>query len=325
MANEMGQVWGGVRAAVLGASGFVGRWVARRLCARGADVHLVVRDAGAMARVGRDYGIDGTVVTADMADGDAVRGMIDEIRPTVVFNLIGYGVDRSERDAATARRINAELVEVLAEATAGLGETSWTGQRLVHVGSALEYGEASGDLREDGPTAPTTDYGITKLEGTQRLTACAVRDGLRAVTGRLFTVYGPGEHAGRLLPSLLEAAQSGEAVSLTAGAAARDFTYVEEVAEGLLRLALCDAEPGAVVNLARGELTTVREFIEIAGDVLGIERELLKFGDLAERPEEMRHGAVNVDRLETLTGWSMNVDIAEGVRRTACFYQTIAT
>ena len=81
---------------------------------------------------------------------------------------------------------------------------------------------------------------------------------MRAVTARLFTVYGPGEHCGRLLPSLIEAARAEKPLELTAGTQLRDLTYVEDVAEGLLRLGLAQAEPGSVVNLATGHLTMVR-------------------------------------------------------------------
>ena len=112
---------------------------------------------------------------------------------------------------------------------------------------------------------------------------------LRGVTARLFTVYGPGETPERLLPSLIQAAKAGRPQRLTSGHQKRDFTYVEDAAEGLLRLGQSSAEPGAVINLATGRLTPVRGLVRIAADVLNIPAENLEFGALSDRPEEMSH------------------------------------
>jgi UDP-glucuronate decarboxylase len=133
----------------------------------------------------------------------------------------------------------------------------------------------------------------------------------------LFTVYGPGEHAGRLLPSLREAARSAGVVPLTAGAQRRDFTYVEDVADGLLRLGLVDhAFAPRALNLATGELHGVREFVEIAARELGIDRSRLQFGALPTRTEEMAHDPVSIESLSALVGWRPSTSIAEGVERT---------
>ena len=121
--------------------------------------------------------------------------------------------------------------------------------------------------------------------------------GLQALVARLFTVYGPGEHEGRLLPTLLNAARTGQPAELTNGLQQRDFIYVEDVAEGLLRLGLSCGTPGEVVNLATGHLTTVRECAETAARVLSLSAERLRFGTLPTRAEEMQHDPVTLDRL----------------------------
>jgi nucleoside-diphosphate-sugar epimerase len=140
------------------------------------------------------------------------------------------------------------------------------------------------------------------------------------VTARLFNVYGPGEHPGRLLPSLLDAARSRTAVDLTAGQQRRDFTYVEDVAEGLLRLGVSPAmEPGFVVNLATGRLTTVKEFVLIAARLLAIPPEHLRFGALPGRTAEMSHEEVAIDRLTRLLAWRPAGTIEEGITRTRDF------
>ncbi len=311
--------YAGVRALVLGAAGFIGRWVARALCQQGAGIVLAVRDLPAAERIFAHYGIIGRVVAADLADPANARELIQTIRPEIIFNLAGYGVDPTERDERLAYLVNAGLAQAICEAMAGSGDAGWPGQRVVHAGSALEYGTIGGDLAEDSVPNPTTLYGRSKLAGTQALVEAGQRFGLRGLTARLFTVYGPGEHAGRLLPSLMDTARTGKPLALTAGAQQRDFTYVEEVAEGLLRLGCLPARPGDVVNLATGCLSAVRQFVETAATVLDIPPGRLHFGAIPTRVEEMRHDPVAVSRLQELTDWVPAIRPAEGIRRTWIF------
>ncbi|MGE0126702.1 MAG: NAD-dependent epimerase/dehydratase family protein [Blastocatellales bacterium] len=304
----------GVRAVVLGASGFIGRWVARNLCEQGARLFLIIRDCARAKEIFSRYDIHGEIVEIDLTHSGALRELIEKIRPSITFNLAGYGVDRSERDEELAYRINANLIQTLCEAIAECRDDEWPGQHLIHTGSALEYGEIGGDLAEDSQPAPTTLYGKSKLAGTLALARGCQAYRIKGVTARLFTVYGPGEHEGRLLPSLLGAAQTGQPIQLTEGRQQRDFTYVAEVAEGLLRLGLSSAPPGEIANLATGRLTTVRQFVETAAGVLNIPDDRLLFGAAPTRSEEMSHAPVAIDRLRRLIDWAPRTSISDGVR-----------
>jgi nucleoside-diphosphate-sugar epimerase len=303
---------------VLGASGFIGRWVVKALDDAGARTTGVTRNAAALERLARSMSMSARVIEEDLSSPRAVAALLERERPAVVFNLAGYGVDSAERDAALAGRLNADLPATLASLLGEEGTVpGWTGLRLVHVGSALEYGTAAGDLDEATPPTPTTLYGQTKLAGTEAVAREAGHRGLAAVTARLFTVYGPGEHRGRLLPSLLELARSGGTLPLTAGNQRRDFTYVEDVAAGLVRLALASPQPGERVNLATGKLTAVKEFALLAAQELLIPEGALAFGRLPTRTEEMQHDPVAIRRLEQLVRWHPLTDIPRGVRLTA--------
>ncbi len=309
---------------VLGAAGFIGRWVARSLCEQGAGLFLIVRDAERAEPIFTSYGIHGKIIEFDLNRLENLLDLVASLRPAITFNLAGYGVDPSERDEAAAYRINADLPRTLCEAIAECHDRDWRdmdwmGQNLVHAGSALEYGEIGGDLAEDSQPAPATLYGKSKLAGAQAVARYCGEYGIRGVTARLFTVYGPGEHEGRLTPSLMDAARAGQAIRLTDGRQRRDFIYVADVAEGLLRLGLSSASPGEIVNLATGRLTAVRQFIEQAAGVLNIPDERLLFGALPTRPEEMRHSPVAINRLERLTGWTPPTSVLDGIRAAWAF------
>jgi UDP-glucuronate decarboxylase len=103
------------------------------------------------------------------------------------------------------------------------------------------------------------------------------------------------------------------------GAQRRDFTYVEDAVEGLLRLGLCAAETAQIVNLATGRLTSVRDFVLAAASVLSIEPSRLRFGELPSRADEMEHDEVAIARLRGLVDWTPRTSIRDGVRRTVEF------
>jgi UDP-glucose 4-epimerase len=311
--------YSGVRVAVVGATGFIGRWVARALSRQGAQVVSLVRNREAMDALAGRYGIRTEIAEVDLADTAAVSALIERVRPSIAFNLAGYGVDPVEREEATMQQINVVLPTTLARAVSSFRDPAWRGQALVHTGSALEYGSMRGELSEDAAPNPLDRYGESKLAATKALAEIAAETRLRAITARLFTVYGPGENRGRLLPSLIDASRSGVSVQLTAGEQQRDFCYVEEVADGLLRLGLSDAAPGETVNLATGRLTPVREFILTAARILPIPQQHLEFGAKAVRENEMWQGPVKVERLRKLVNWVPVVDIEDGIRRTLAF------
>ena len=314
----------GVRVLVLGSSGFIGRWVARRLTEARARLIVAVRQPAGFAVLARQWKIDAEVIPWDALHEGAAASVVSAAAPDVVFNLAGYGVDRGETDPIVMARINDALVRQLAEAVAGMKPSvAWSGRHLVHAGSALEYGLIPGVATEDGPAVPHTLYGRTKLAGTLALRAVAAATGLPSVTARPFTVYGPGEHPGRLLPSLRGAAQHGTAVKLSNGTQQRDFAYVGDIADGLLRLGLSAGPPGEAVNLATGRLTSVREFAETAAEVLKLPSDRLLFGAEPLRADEMQITGVDVARLGRRTHWTPDADLKSGIRRAVGFEESL--
>ncbi|MFN0178768.1 MAG: NAD-dependent epimerase/dehydratase family protein [Gemmatimonadales bacterium] len=300
-------------ALVLGGTGFLGRWIARLLVASGARVHLTARGSAVFG--------DAPVIPhpIDAGDDAAIRALLAEVRPAIVFNAIGYGVDPDEKREANptlAARLNTALPPALATALIAVpGDPDWPGVRLVHVGSILEYGPIGGHLAETSVARPVGLYPESKLAGAQALERVAKAGGLRAVTARVPQLYGPGEHAGRLLPMLAEAAVTGQLPSLSQGTQPKDFLYVADAAEGLLRLGLTAPGPGEIVNLATGQLTTVRDFTLLAAHVLRLPQGLLRF-ERPVPPSEIVHDPIATDRLRELTGWTPPTTVALGIERT---------
>ena len=139
--------------------------------------------------------------------------------------------------------------------------------RLVHLGSAAEYGRAEPGVpvSELVTPRPGAIYGATKLAGT-RLVELAAAAGLDAVVLRVFNPIGPGAQQaslpGRLTAELRQAAWRGTDVRLGSLDAVRDFVDVRDVADAAFAAAAAAALPHTVLNIGSGRGVPVRAMVK---------------------------------------------------------------
>ncbi|OIV36921.1 reductase [Mangrovactinospora gilvigrisea] len=230
-----------MRVLLLGADGFIGSRVADLLLAD-PSVELVV--------LGRR---DSSDIRFDLATGSpgALVPFLDAVAPRAVVNCVGA----TRGPARTMVRANTVAVATLCEAM----RRSRHAARLVHLGSAAEYGSAQVGvaISEDAEPQPTGAFATAKLAGTELV----LGSGLDAVVLRLFTVTGPGtpRHSplGRIAEGLRSAMQSGERhLDVPDLSGFRDFVDVRDVARAV-RAAMVSAA-GGVVNIGSGSPTRMR-------------------------------------------------------------------
>ncbi len=315
MASFTPQTYAGQRVLVTGATGFIGRHVAHALAAAGAEVFLSGRAEAPLRELADSLGKNAHPCVADLALPGEVAQLCKEVAPTITFNLAGYGIDRTETDTALFKALNTDLPAEIVRAVAEIPRGGWRGLAAVHCGSGFEYGPVAGPVSEDSAANPTSEYAQTKLAGSnQFLQSCRER-GVAGAVARLFIVYGPGEHTSRLLPSLIRAKESGAPVPMTAGRQLRDFAFVGDAAEGLLRIGQLNNSPG-ILNVATGTLTSVRQFAETAAEVLGLRAGQLQFGALPYRDDEVAQGPVSDGKILQVLGWKPRTPIREGISKT---------
>ncbi|MCC9309690.1 NAD-dependent epimerase/dehydratase family protein [Kitasatospora sp. RB6PN24] len=235
-----------MRVLLLGAGGFIGRRVADRLFLD-ADLQVTV--------LGRRDAAD---IRFDLASGSpgALARFLDAVAPQVVVNCAGA----SQGAPRTLVRANSLAVATVCEAIRRSREPA----RLVHLGSAAEYGPVPvGSITsESAEPRPVGPYGVSKLAGTELV----LSSGLDALVLRVFDVVGPGAPAASLFARLAEglrrALELGEPrVRVPDLSAFRDFVDVRDVAEAV-RAAVDSAATG-VVNIGSGRAVRVREAADL--------------------------------------------------------------
>jgi nucleoside-diphosphate-sugar epimerase len=231
-----------MRALLIGASGYLGRFVADRLLADPA-VQLTA--------LGRSDDAD---VRFDLSTGSpgALTRFLDAVHPGVVINCAG-----------AIRGTASELTRHNTVATATLCESmrrSNCRARLVHVGCAAEYGPSphGSSIAEDAVARPGGPYGVSKLAATELV----LGSGLDAIVLRVFSPTGPGTPAGsplgRLADSLRRALQHGDSELKLGGLGVqRDFVDVRDVARAVHAATLSAAQ--GVVNIGTGHAVRLRD------------------------------------------------------------------
>ena len=292
------------RVLVAGGTGFVGARLVRRLLERGHEVHVLTR---------RPALVPAPALAVTIADWRPalVAAAVGRQHFDWIFNLAAYGVDPRYQDPLEARIVNIDVARGFVEIAGRVG-----GQALVHVGSVSEYAVwlQNRPIPEDAPLESVAVYGTTKAQASLAVHADATRAGIAAVIVRLFGTYGARERSDRLLPSLLRQLSAGQPVPLSSGEQIRAVLYVDDAAEGLIRLAeVAGRQPPEIVNLCRGIGTSVREFATTVADEIGAPQDLLRFGALPSLPHHASYLIGDVTRLVARTGWHPQTTLRQGI------------
>lgn len=247
----------------------------------------------------------------DLAEPDALAPMIRSARPTTVFHAAARGGHPSTGPARVAAwRDTVTATVALVEALDGAGT-----ERLMHFGSSLEYRPSDGPLCEAGPLEPVTARGAAKLAATVAVRQRAAEIGLPATVLRPFSVYGPGEQPGRLIPTVLRSLRTGAPFCLEGGTSRRDFIHVDDVVDACLRAAANPSAAGEVLNVGTGIETSTREVAELAQAVTG-RRLVLAAEPFPPRPGDTPHWVADMKKTQAVLGWRHSIDLREGLRLT---------
>jgi nucleoside-diphosphate-sugar epimerase len=297
---------------VTGGAGFIGSHLAEELVRRGHRVR--VADSLITGKRRNLEHVDGVdFLEGDLADMDvavrAVAGM-----EYVLHQAAIPSVPRSVTDPRTSHRANvdAALNLLIAAREAGV-------KRLVYAGSSAAYGNAPTlPKREDMPPNPLSPYALQKLMAEQYCRMFTFLYGFETVTIRYFNVFGPRQDPGSpysgvislFATALLEGRQP---TIYGDGEQTRDFTYVANVVDGVLRACEAPKAAGEVINVATGGRISLNELLRVMSGFVGASvAPIYK----AERAGDVKDSQADITKARTLLGYAPIVGLEEGLRRT---------
>lgn len=307
-----------MRALITGAAGFIGSHLCRRLV---ADSHEIV---------GFDDVSDGTLenlrdvpevrfVEADLRDEEAVRKAAAGCG-IILHHGAMKSVPRSVRlpEATTDVNVRGTLNVLLAAREESAA--------VVFASSSSVYGDQEVfPLREDMEPRPRSPYAATKLAGEALCRAWWHSYSVRAVSFRYFNVYGPGQDPNSeyaaVIPRFTVACLTGEPPVIHGdGEQARDFTYIDDVVEANVLVALEPGRAGGrVLNVAGGRKpTSINRLLELIAAEVGVEPK-----PSHDHPSEgdIRLSEADVSLAQELIGYEPAVGIEDGIRRTVAWFR----
>jgi nucleoside-diphosphate-sugar epimerase len=303
---------------VTGGAGFIGSHLATALVQRGDTVRVVDNlITGKRRNLDHLKGVE--FIEGDLADisvaARAVEGMTYVLHQAAIPS-----VPRSVKDPIASNRANVDAsVNILVAARdAGV-------KRLVYAGSSSAYGDTPTlPKHEDMPTDPLSPYALQKLVAEQYGRLFTRLYGFETVTIRYFNVFGPRQdpsspYSGVIslfASALLEGRQP---IIYGDGEQTRDFTYVANVVDGVLRAVGAPGAAGEVINVATGARISLNELLRVMNRILGTN---LRAIFLEPRAGDVRDSQADITKAKNLLGYAPSVLLEEGLKKTLDWCRT---
>lgn len=278
---------------VTGGTGFIGKPTVACLRRNGHELQILSRSAGKGDLQG------------DLSDPSAWMEALKDFKPDAVVHLAWEEFPRFDT-VITAKNIaqTLNLYRFLVEIDC---------PKVVGMSSAIEYEGMNGKVSEDAPFPPAEaeeKHGLLR-EGRIFTARCMDRFSAehRSVFVRAlpFLVYGPGQRARSLLPSIIRQLSEGATIEVKNPSLAHDFVYVGDVAEALTLL-VEKPIPSGRYNVGSGALTSVADMVNTALRLFGKD-------PLFDAPKELTGVYADIQKMESATGWHPKTSIEEGIRQ----------
>lgn len=329
MSAEFGQSWNGVRVVVTGGASFIGSHLVDRLVGEGAAVR-VVDDLSSGTLENLELSLDriefreGDLRSREVAQ-DAFAGQ------EVVFHLAavhgGRGfIDTHPADCASNMVLDGTVFDEAHRA--GVDRVCFASSACVYPvnlqdkprdGNTVLLEEDWADPFKQGAAASDGEYGWAKLMGEMSLKAYWKQHGLRSSCCRLFTAYGERENETHAVIALIAKAfvEMDPYEIWGDGQQDRNFTYVGDIVEGMMRAALAieDASP---VNIGTSEHIKIVDAARTIFELTGFEPSELFFD--TTKPVGVYSRAADLTRTRALLDWEPRTSFAEGLEPTIAWY-----
>ncbi len=302
---------------VTGGAGFIGSHLSEELVRRGHRVRvadsLITGKRGNLAHIS---GVD--FLEGDLADLEVARRAVEGC-DYVLHQAAIPSVPRSVKDPLTSNRANVDgtLNVLVASRDAGV-------KRLVFAASSSAYGDTPTlPKHEKMPTNPLSPYALQKVIGEEYLRMFTRLYGLETVAIRYFNVFGPRQdptsaYSGVISVFATALLENRPPTIYGDGTQTRDFTYVANVVDGVLRACEAPAASGEVINVATGGRISLNQLFEemrkmVGGTVSPIYAE--------GRKGDVRDSQADITKARDLLGYEPIVSFEEGLKKTVDWYR----
>jgi UDP-glucose 4-epimerase len=289
---------------VTGGNGFIGHILVRHLLNEGNEVKVIdirpIKFAHPKLEFVKKSILDN--ITKDIMGCDAV------------FHFAALlGVANSDKRPLDTMRINLEgSVNVFKSAIdAGV-------KRMVYSSSSEVYGEPRElPIKEESVKGPVSTYGVSKLAAEIYAKAFNQESNADIRIARFFNVYGPGQEQNWVVPIFISKALKNEQIEVFgSGTQTRCFTYVEDIADGVMKV-FEKGRAGDAYNIGNSQPTTILELAKLIKELTKSKSEIINAGfgkDTRLKEREIEYRIPDISKMQSL-GWKPRTMIREGIKK----------
>ena len=300
---------------VTGGAGFIGSHLTEALLKRGHAVRIADNFCTGHRRnlqAGAEF------LEGDVADADFARRAVAGV-DYVLHEAAIPSVPRSVNNPLESHRANIDgtLNVLIAARDAKV-------KRVVFAGSSSVYGDTPTlPKREDMPANPLSPYALQKLVGEQYGQMFTRLYGLETVTTRYFNVFGPRQDPGSpysgVISLFITALLEGKRPTIYGdGGQTRDFTFVANVVDGVLRAAETPGVGGEVFNIATNGRISLNDLLRTLNGIIGTDLKAI-YGPA--RAGDVRDSQADITKAERRLGYRPITSFEEGVRQTVAWFR----
>ena len=234
-----------------------------------------------------------------------------------VIHLASYGVNPKDNDIDKMIESNINLTKDLI-----LNLERVSCKNIIFTGSGFEYGDKGKiKLKEDMELNPFSLYGATKVSAFLIGKKLCESLGINYINLRLFNIFGEYEGSNRLIPQIINNYLEGKELNFTAGNQVRDYLYIKDIIEVYEMILEKNIYNNETYNVCSSEGVTIKGFITKVADIIGINKDSLKFGTIPSRKEEALYIVGDNSKLKREFNWNRKYSYEFGIKNIYDFFR----
>lgn len=291
---------------VTGADGFIGSHLTEALVRAGYETRAFVmynsqNSWGWLDRAADDVKGHFEVIGGDIRDPHGVANAMEGCDAVLhLAALIAIPFSYHSPDSYVATNVTGTL-NVL-QAARRLGT-----DRVISTSTSETYGTAQFvPITEDHPINGQSPYAATKVAADQLALSFQKSFGTPVTVLRPFNTYGPRQSARAVIPTIISQIAAGERkIKLGALSPTRDFTFVQDTAQGFIKAMRCESCVGETINIGSGFEISIKDTVALIAEVMGVEIEVVSDKErMRPSDSEVERLYAGVDKARSLFGWA---------------------